>query len=317
MMILLLAVVICVFFAGCGEDSGEVFFPSEPEETEGATPDRGELVILFTGALEDSYTHDETQGSIGYAALAAYAGQLEAEEKDVILIDGGESAAPNAPDGLWDIVDSCGYDLRVPGALELSAGVQRLVNRVDDLKNGTYISCNIMDLTRNTTVFDPYVILEAGDVKVGFVGVTQPQALMESDRDRYGILGSETGQALCDAVQQAVDDAADAGADYVIVVSNLGTDPDDSPWTTAEVIANTTGFAAWLDCGSGAVLDGDTVTDKDDFEIPVCAPGSTFYYIGQVDLDLNDGSAKVKLVADLEEENRTIRNLIQKLEDNG
>ena len=124
-------------------------------------------------------------------------------------------------------------------------------------------------------------------------------------------------QLLRDTVQQAVDAAADAGAEYVIVVGNLGTDPDDSPCTTAEAIAGITGFSAWLDCGSGAVLDGDTVTDKDDFEIPICAPGADFGYVGQIRLDLNTGAVQVKLVTEIENEDRTIRNLIQKLENNG
>ena len=314
-IVLLLAAVICVSFAGCGSDSGEVFFPTEPEETKGTPPDRGEMVILFTGGLEGVYAREETQGILGYAALAAYDDQLAEEDHKLILVDGGHSVASNADDGLWDIVDSCSYDLRVPGALEPSTGVQRLVNRADDLKTGTYVSCNLMDLKGDTTVFDPYVILEVGEVKVGFVGVTQPQSLKPMDRNRYALIGEENGQALYDVVQQAVDDAANAGAEFVIVVSNLGTDPEDTPCTAAEVMANTTGFCVWLDSGSDSVLDGDTVTDKDDFEIPVCAPGSRFYYLGQITLNLNDGTAKVELVTDLEEENRTVYNMIQKLKD--
>lgn len=308
---MLLAVLLCVFMAACNSEPGEAWVPTEPDETEAPAADFGELVILFTGGLEGAYARHDAQGTVGYGALAAYVDALE-EDATVILIDGGHSVAPGCVDELWQIVDACGYDLRVPGELELSNGVRKLVNRAEDLKDCTYISCNLMDLTRNTTVFEPYVIVDVDSVQVGFVGVTRPQALSEDD---YGLLGTGAGQELYDVVQQAIDDAADAGAEYVVVVGNLGTDPADSPWTTAEVIANITGMAAWLDCGSGAVLDGDTVADKDDFEIPVCAPGYGFRYVGQVILDLNDGSASADLLTEFDEEDRSIRNMIQDLDD--
>lgn len=307
-MMLFLAAAMLLSLAACGEDAPEVVLPTEPEETEGPAPVLGELVILFTGGLEGVYAKDDTVGAVGYPALAAYADGLKEEYETVILIDGGDSVDAKAPEKLWDVVDACAYDIRVPGAAELSGSVEKLKDLAD---NRHYISCNLMDLTENVTVFEPYVLVEAQEATVGFVGVTKPAAL--KDRN-YGILGLEDPQLLRDAVQGAVDAAADAGADYVIVVGNLGTDPEDSPCTTAEVIAGITGFAAWLDCGSGAVLDGDTVADKDDFEIPVCAPGSRFGYVGQLKLDLNTGAAQVKLLTDLEKEDRTVLNLVNKLD---
>lgn len=309
--ILLLAALLCLSMAGCGGDGDEVLVPTESEETETAAQDLGELVILFTGGLENEYARDEALGTVGYGALAAYADVLKDENTNVILIDGGASVAANGPDGLWEIVDACGFDLRVPGEEELSTGVRTLTDRAEELKDCTYISCNLLDSGGNS-VFEPYALVEAGDVKVGFVGVTQPNALEE---DGYSLLGADDGQLLYDAVQGAIDAAADAGAEYVVVVGNLGTAPEDSPWTTAEVIANITGLSAWLDCGSGAVLDGDVVADKDDFEIPLCAPGSGFRYVGLVRLDLNDGSASVELLTEFTEEDRTVINLIQDLND--
>ena len=307
--VLFLAAVMVFFLAACGEDAPAVVQPTEPEETEGASPVLGEMVILFTGGLEGVYARDDTVGAVGYPALAAYADELKEGYETVILIDGGDSVDPQAPAELWDVVDACGYDLRVPGELELSGSVEKLK---DLAEKRDYISCNLMDLTENSTVFAPYLLVEAEGTTVGFVGVTKPVALTDGN---YVILGLDDAQLLRDTVQAAVDAAADAGADYVIVVGDLGTDPGDSPCTTAEVIAGITGFAAWLDCGSGAVLDGDTVADKDDFEIPVCAPGSRFAYAGRVTLDLNTGAVQVKLVTDLEKEDRTVLNLVGKLDE--
>ena len=310
MIALLLAAWMIFSLAACSQEpSSTVGQPTELDETKGEMPQLGELKILFTGGLDGVYAGNKTAGAVGYAALAAYAEELRGEGAEVVLIDGGSALKPNAPKELWDVIDVCMYDIRVPGELELSGSVKNLTELAQDRG---YISCNLMDLTDNTTVFDPYVLVEVEGATVGFVGVTKPISL---GKKSYAVLGLDDGQLLRDTVQQAVDAAADAGADYVIVVGNLGTDPEDSPCTTPEVIAGITGFVAWLDCGSGAVLDGDTVADKDDFEIPLCAPGSGFSHVGKITLDLNTGAAQVKLQTEFDDEDRSVLNLIDKMEE--
>lgn len=313
-LMLLLAAAMILSLAACGGENPAPLVPTEPDETKPDFVDRGKLTILFTGGTEGALDRDDTTGALGYAALKSLVRDLS-EKHDVMLIDGGEAFRPTAPDTVWEIVDACGFDLRVPGVNELSSGVDALLLRADEMDTVTYLSCNLLDSVQQALVFAPYALVEIGEVQVGFVGVTSPKALTADDAEQYALLGAEDPDVLRDTVQKAVDDAADAGADFVVVVGNLGTDPEDSPFTTAEIIAGITDLAAWLDCGSGAVLDGDTVTDKDDFEIPVCAPGAEFRYVGQVVLDLNDGTVSVELLTELETEDRTVQNLIDKLND--
>lgn len=300
--------------AGCGEQSSTVSQPTEADEPVSSTgPDRGEIAIVFTGGLNGEYAQDAVQGKIGYAVATAYHNMLKGTFEYTVFIDGGASLRASDSDKLWDIVDSCGYEIRVVGDLELADGVQALLRRAGDLKDCVYLSCNLVDPQRNALVFDPYTLVDAGDIQIGFVGVTDPSSLSAADASEYTLLGQNDPQELYDAVQKAVDDAANAGAEYVIVVGNLGTDPGDSPLTTVEVIANITDFHAWLDCGSGAVLDGAEVTDKDDFPIPVCAPGSGFRYVGRIILNLNDGTVEMELLTDLDEEDRTVKKLVDAL----
>lgn len=312
-LLLLLAALMILAVTGCDGDEPVISLPTEPDAPTEITADLGEVTFLFTGGLEGVYARDDVQGAVGYAALAAYADSL-CEDGQVILIDGGASVDPQGSDRLWEIVDNCDYDIRVPGATEFASGVENLLDRTHDVKDCVFISCNLMNLSTHSTVFRPYVVIDLGEIKVGFVGVTKPGVLPDMDAQNYSILGLDDKQSLYDAVQRAVDDAEDAGADYVVVVGNLGTAPDDSPCTTVEVISNITGMVAWLDCGSGAVLDGDIVTDKDDFEIPICAPGSAFRYVGQIVLDLNDGTALVNLLTEFVEEDRAVSTLINELQ---
>lgn len=307
--LLILALALCLLLAACGEETPAPVY-TDPTESTDAMDDLGKLVILFTGDLENIFARDAVQGHMGYAALKAYRDQLEDEGKTVVLVDGG-NAIRNEDAGmiqegkkLADLIADVGYDIRVPGAGELTYGLDGFKTLAKRMADCTYISCDLTDGS-GEAVHAAYEIVKCGEVSVGFVGITAPAAaeVTGSAKDFYA------------AVQDAIDSANDAGAEYVIAVGNLGTDPENSPWTSAEVIANTTGLAAFLDCGYGAVLEGNTVRDLDNYEVPLCAPGSEFTYVGQVTLDLNDGKAEIALLTELEKENRSIASLATELQE--
>lgn len=304
------ALAACLILAGCGgEEPAPVYtYPTEPTQQ---PQDLGEVTILFTGKAQNVFEQNETRGEIGYAALAAYRDMLEDDDQTVILVDGGgafsNQAAGAVKNGrtLADLIGSVGYDIRVPGRDEMTYGIEAFVSLTEKMENGTYLSCNLVD-GAGETVFEPYVILECGAVKVGFVGITTPRAAETLEDDAYGFGQGSSKDDFYAAIQDAIDAAGDAGAEYVIAVGNLGTDPMDTPWTSAEVIANTTGLSAFLDSGSGAVREGNPVQDLDNYEIPVCSVGSAFNYVGKITLDLNDGSVEVELLTELEDEDKTI-----------
>lgn len=305
---LLLAVVLLLGLIGCGTEDTAPQTTAQPDPTDKTAVDLGELVVLYTSDLNGIYAREEARGRIGYSALAAYAAELEDAGHTVVLIDGGDAFEGGSVD-LMEIADTAGYDIRVPGELELAQGVGTLLNTAEDA-GAVYICCNLIDQTTGDPVFEPYTMVMVGDVQVAFVGITTPAAEVDGN---YDLCGGADPQAFYDRVQQAVDGAADAGADYVIAVGHLGTDMADSPWTSVEIIANTTGLAAFLDGHSGAVLEGYAVTDKDDFEIPVCAVGSEFCYVGRVNLYLNDGTVNMVLLNALDGENSKVQKLVDEL----
>lgn len=307
--LLILVLAACLLLAACGGDTPTPVYTQPMEETREAV-DLGEVTILFTGNVRNVFEKNETYGEIGYAALAAYRDTLEGEDRQVILVDGG-SAMVNEHAGavrkgrtLAELIDSVGYDVRLVGETELTYGVedfQKLTEKMDDC---VYLSCNLVD-SAGTAVFETYTVVECGDMMVGFVGITTPHAADTLNDEAYGFCEGASKDEFFAAVQDAIDAASDAGAEYVIAVGGLGTDPLDSPWTCAEIIANTTGLSAFLDCGGG-VLEGNTVTDLDNYEIPVCATGSEFNYVGEIILDLNDGSVEVELLTELDKENSAV-----------
>ena len=61
--------------------------------------------------------------------------------------------------------------------------------------------------------------------------------------------------------QEAID-AASAEADYVVALGHLGVDASSQPWTSREVIANTTGLDAFIDGHSHTTVEMREVTDE-------------------------------------------------------
>lgn len=307
--LLLLILAVCLLLSACGEDTAGPAY-TQPSEENKAPKDQGVVTILFTGNARNVFEKDELQGQIGYAALAAYRDELEEDGHRVILVDGGNAmfhdGAGSVRGGktLAELIGSVGYDIRAVGESELTYGMETFLDLTEKMEECDYLSCNLVDAA-GEPVFAPYVIVECGDMQVGFVGITTPHAADTLQDEAYGFCQGESREDFFSAVQDAIDAASNAGADYVIAVGDLGTDPMNSPWTCAEVIANSTGLTAFLDAG-GSVLKGKTVTDLDNYEIPVCGVGSEFNYVGRITLDLNDGSVKVELVTELEDENTTV-----------
>lgn len=308
--LLIFALAACLLLGGCGgEEPSPVY--TQPTEESREFQDLGALTILFTGDIQNVFAGNKNRGEIGYAALAAYREALEDEGHTVVLIDGGNAFFKNGPGAvkngktLAQLIGAVGYDIRVPGEAEFSYGMKECQALMEEMKDSSYISCNLVNAT-GATVFDPYVIVDCGGIKVGFVGITTPHAADTLGDEGYSFSQGFSKDDFYSAVQDAIDAASDAGAEYIIAVGNLGTDPMDTHWTSAEVIANTTGLSAFLDSRSGGVLEGETVKDLDNYEIPVCAPGSEFAYVGRITLDLNDGTVAVELLTKLEDEDSRI-----------
>ena len=231
-----------------------------------------DVKILYT-----SDVHCAIDQGWGYGGIYAVKQSL-AEDYHVLLVDDGD-AVQGEPVGLLtkgkaviDIMNATGYDIAIPGNHEFDYGMENFLELADRAKF-PYISCNFNKM--GELVFPPYVIQEFDGVRIGFVGVTTPMTIRDSapkyfmdDNGNYiyGFFQDETGEALYQAVQKAVDSARSDGADYVVVMGHLGNEAEVSPWTYADVISHTSGIDAWLD---GHSHDAEQVVMKNKTGRPV------------------------------------------------
>jgi len=212
-----------------------------PYSTAFAADTSGEIIVLYTNDV-----HCGVDENIGYAGLAAYAAEMEAVagEKNVTLVDAGDAVQGAAigtlskGEYIVEIMNYVGYDIVVPGNHEFDYGMEQMLALMD-MHDAAVVSANFIDLRTGETVFEPYQIIDYGDVQVAYVGITTPKAFTSStpkyfqdDKGNYiySLSEDDTGEALYNVVQKAVDDAIEAGADYVIAVGHCGIGDDVKPW---------------------------------------------------------------------------------------
>ena len=137
-----------------------------------------------------------------------------------------------------------------------------------------------------------WTVYTEDEVSVAFIGITTPESFTKStpayfqDEDGnyiYDIKGGEDGKALYQAVQDAIDSiVTDVNPDYVIGLAHLGDDPASKPWTSEEVIANTSGLDAVIDGHSHSTVPGKVVKDKDGNDVILTQTGEYFNNIGRM-----------------------------------
>lgn len=268
-----------------------------------------DIVILYTNDVHCGVDTNNPEGTMGYANLAAYKKAMEAEYEHVVLVDNGDAIQGEAigtlSNGsyLVEIMNHVGYDFATFGNHEFDYGMDVALSLLEK-SNAQYLSCNFMDLTTDQPVADAYKLVTYGDLKVAYVGISTPETFTKSTpayfqnqegQYIYGFCEGDNGQELYDAVQKAIDDATSQGADVIIAIAHLGIDEASEPWTSYNVIENTTGLDAFLDGHSHSVIESQTVKDKEGNDVILSSTGTKLANIGKLVLSA-DGTITTELV---------------------
>lgn len=277
-----------------------------------------DVVILYTNDV-----HCGVDDTIGYAGLAAYKAEMKAAGNEVLLVDAGD-AIQGAPIGtvskgeyITDIMNEVGYDLAIPGNHEFDYGMEQFL-AITEKAAFPYISANFMDLTTNKPVLDAYKIFEIAGTKVAFVGISTPKTITtstpiyfqnENGEYIYGFCQDETGEGVYAKVQAAVDAARKAGARFVIAVGHLGIEADCAPWTSNDIIANTTGIDVLIDGHSHSTVASESVKNKEGNPVLLTQTGTKLTNIGKLVIT-TDGTITTELVSEYAEKDATAESFI-------
>ena len=246
----------------------------------------GDIMILYT-----SDVHCGVDEGFGYAGLKQIRKSLEAKGYETILVDDGDSiqganiGALDNGETIIGYMNDLGYDVAIPGNHEFDYGVDQFL-KLTEKAEFPYISCNFV--REDKLVFRPYVIKEKAGKKIAFVGVTTPTTITSStpkffQNDKgeyiYGFMRDQTGEAVYNAVQNAVDSARADGAELVYLMGHLGLAEDDSPWTYADILSHTSGIDVMLD-GHSHDTEQVVMKNKDGYDVTRSACGTKMGSIG-------------------------------------
>lgn len=297
----------------------------------------GEVTIVYTNDVH-TYVNNVDESDDGtvtpllqYASVKSLKDDLIASGKEVLLLDAGDHVQGTAYGGIDEgvsvvgIMNAVGYDAATIGNHEFDYGQYQGFNIMQNLAEYPYLSCNFYHVDDKEPVFEPYKVFEKGGLKIAVVGVSTPETITksapayfqnESGSYIYGFFGGNDGQELYDSVQKAIDDARKE-ADVVIGLGHLGLDETSAPWRSSDVIANTSGFDAFIDGHSHTEVSSQNFKDKDGKDVLVTQTGEYLSNIGVMTVSVVDGvvSVSTELISEYDDYDDEVNTLTANLVD--
>ncbi len=270
-------------------------------------PQPDDIVVLFSANLNGN-----PNTGVGYAGFASYVRYMEDETPYVTLVDCGNTftADPDhsfRPRGSVELMNAIGYDFALPTEREFALGAEALAGELSE-SDARYLACNLQFTGKDGTwlsAIKPYAIVDYyDDISVAFIGVSSPysidaenEGLMENGELVYNLWGGKDATAFYQTVQRSVDACRDAGADYVVVLSNLGEDSTEAPYRTLDLIRATTGIDAVLDGGYDRAVTTHVELNYEGKRVVMAAVGADFSGIGKLIITAN-GHIDVGVISD-------------------
>ncbi len=279
-----------------------------------------DIIVLYTNDV-----HCGIDESIGYAGLASYKALCEAKTPYVSLVDCGDAVQGDAigtmskGESIVTLMNAVGYDFSVLGNHEFDYGMEQLTTLMSSSES-QYLGCNLTYSGSGENplqAMKPYEIVEYGDISVAYIGVLTPETTTKSNPAHFTEDGNvvydfygESGEALYSCVQGYVDECKAKDADYVILLSHLGDDEESSPFTSFDLIRNTTGVDAVLDGHSHSVVSCRVEQNRDGDTVLLSSTGTKLENIGQLVISAN-GTLSTGLISHYEGKDTAIETAIQ------
>ena len=238
------------------------------------------------------YENDVHCAANGYSKLAAMKNELMSEYEYVGVvssgdfIQGGTLGAASKGEYIVRLMNLVGYDAISIGNHEFDYRISRL-SELSELSETKYISCNFAKIGEEEAIFEPFTMVSYGDFDVAYIGIVTPEtitsAVPSQFKDESGeMIYTFNESRLNEVVQESIDEATEAGADYIIALSHIGYDESGVLTDITDIIENTDGLDVVLDAHSHSVIEEKIVKDKSGDDVLLTSTGTNFEYIGKL-----------------------------------
>ena len=248
------------------------------------------------------YDNDVHCGVEGYARMAGLRDMIADTAYTLTVsngdyFQGGPVGALSKGGYVIDIMNNMGYDAVTLGNHEFDYKTPRLMELMKQF-NAPVLCANFVELPSGKRVYAASAVKKLGKKKVGLVGVVTPTALYteeyaffdEKGKQLYALSENETYQV----VQRAVDKIRKK-VDYVIVLSHLGEDDNDTHVFSHGLIRATNGIDVLLDGHTHSLVPQEIVMNKDGKPVLVSQTGTKFESVGKLVIR-PDGKMSTELV---------------------
>ncbi|CTQ51226.1 thiosulfohydrolase SoxB [Jannaschia donghaensis] len=220
----------------------------------------------------------------GVDRIATVVNAIRADRPDALLLDGGDtwqgSLTALRTDG-QDMVNV--FNALRPDAMtahwEFTLGIERVMDIVENHLEFPLLGANIFDVEWDEPAFEPFKMFERGGVQVAVIGQAFPYMPIANPGYMFPDLSFGVREArMAEVVQQA----RDAGAEAVVVLSHNGFDVD------RKMAANVPGIDVILTGHTHDALPEPLLVGK----THLIASGSHGKFVSRLDLDVRDGEVK-------------------------
>ena len=238
------------------------------------------------------YENDVHCGIDGYTKMAGLRDAISRADTAYVgavcvgdFLQGNTTGAISKGQYIVDIMRYMDYHALTLGNHEFDYGVPRMVQLLEQV-NAPVVCANLYEAGEPQPMYAPYVIHQYGDKKVAFVGACTPETMIlegYSFYDTNGILLYDLKQkTFYQLIQQAVDEARKAGADYVVLLSHVGETTQSMGFNSHLLVNHTRGIDVVLDGHSHNIFENAKAKNLDGKEITVTQTGTQFANVGKL-----------------------------------
>ena len=235
------------------------------------------------------YENDVHCGIDGYQKLAGLRDAIADTAYVAVVssgdyVQGGTAGAISRGQYIADIMRSVDYDAITLGNHEFDYPVNYVSGLLKHI--GAPVVCaNFYAMDAKKPVYAPFIIKKYGKTKIAFVGAATPTAFLTETSAFF--VDNKQAYHLCEAdcyavLQKAVNQARKKGAKYVVVLSHLGEDPNQTNVESHGLAANTTGIDIILDGHTHSIVPHDTVLNAAGKPVVITETGTKFLNIGKL-----------------------------------
>ena len=254
---------------------------------------RGEsnIVVFYTNDI-----HGYMQKDLSYASVAQMKIDSTLKGNHTFLVDIGDHisgsiyASYDKGETVVETMNLADYDCSTIGNHEFDYPISYL-KEIMQKANYKYLSCNFYhadDQGNPTYRFtDGSMILNAGDVNIGFVGITTPECLSISGEEYFkGYTFLSKDNMFYEEVQKEVNYLKES-CKYVIALAHLGIDEKGRQFSSKTLAKNTSGLDVIIDGHSHHYVEKSIVKNKDNKDVIITQMGEYFEKVGKLTIHKN------------------------------